>query len=173
MFQLCDAYGLPIVVLMDTPGFMVGPDSERQAAVRKTSRMFVNAARVTVPVLSVVLRKAYGLGAMALGGGSLDKGMFCVAWPSGEFGGMGLEGMARLALKARFAAEPDLVKQQAMFDAMVASLYASGKSVRQAQSLQVDAVIDPADTRAWLLSGLTLAAPRSSHAPPNRFVDAW
>ncbi|HEY1414768.1 MAG TPA: carboxyl transferase domain-containing protein [Caulobacteraceae bacterium] len=171
IFQLADAFDLPVVSLIDTPGFMVGPDSEAQAAVRKTSRLFINAARLGTPMFAVVLRKAYGLGAQAMAGGSTLAPTFCAAWPTGEFGGMGLEGSVRLGYRRELEAETDPAARQALFDKLLGALYARGKAINVAASLEIDAVIDPADTRRWILDGLKASKPR--HAPPRRFVDAW
>ncbi|MGA2952817.1 MAG: carboxyl transferase domain-containing protein [Caulobacteraceae bacterium] len=171
LFQLADAFDLPVVSLIDTPGFMVGPDSEAEAAVRKTSRLFINAARLGTPMFAVVLRKAYGLGAQAMAGGSTLAGVFCAAWPTGEFGGMGLEGSVRLGYRRELEAETDPVARQALFDKLVGSLYTRGKAINVAASLEIDAVIDPADTRRWILDGLKVCKPR--HGPRRRFVDGW
>ncbi len=169
--QIADAFDLPVVSLIDTPGFMVGPDSEAAAAVRKTSRLFINAATLGVPMFAVVLRKAYGLGAQAMAGGSTQAPVFCVAWPTGEFGGMGLEGSVRLGYRRELEAETDPAARQALFDKLLGALYARGKAVQVAASLEIDAVIDPAETRRWILRGLETCPPR--HKPPRRFVDAW
>jgi acetyl-CoA carboxylase carboxyltransferase component len=171
MLQLADAFDLPVLSLVDTPGFMVGPDSEAQAAVRKTSRFFINGARVGTPMFAVVLRKAYGLGAQAMTGGSTLAPTFCVSWPTGEFGGMGLEGAVRLGYARELAAEADPAKKQALFDKLLGNLYAVGKAINVAAMLEIDAVIDPADTRHWIVQGLKTCQPR--HRPRNRFVDAW
>jgi acetyl-CoA carboxylase carboxyltransferase component len=171
LFQLAEAFDLPVISLIDTPGFMVGPDSEAQAAVRKTSRLFINAARLGTPLFAVVLRKAYGLGAQAMAGGSTLAGVFCAAWPTGEFGGMGLEGSVRLGYRRELEAETDPQARQALFDKLLRALYARGKAINVAASLEIDAVIDPADTRRWILDGLRSCRPR--HAPRRRFVDAW
>jgi acetyl/propionyl-CoA carboxylase alpha subunit len=171
LFQLADAFDLPVVSLIDTPGFMVGPDSEAQAAVRKTSRLFINAARLGTPMFAVVLRKAYGLGAQAMAGGSTLAPTFCTAWPTGEFGGMGLEGSVRLGYRRELEAETDPAARQALFDKLLGSLYHRGKAINVAASLEIDAVIDPADTRRWIVDGLRASQPR--HAPRRRFVDAW
>ncbi len=171
IFQLCDAFDLPVLSLIDTPGFMVGPDSEAQAAVRKTSRLFINAARLGTPMFAVVLRKAYGLGAQAMAGGSTLAPVFCAAWPTGEFGGMGLEGAVRLGYRRELEAEHDEAAKQALFDKLLGSLYAVGKAINVASSLEIDAVIDPADTRHWITRGLETCRPR--HMPRRRFVDAW
>ncbi len=169
--QIADAYDLPVLSLIDTPGFMVGPDSEAAAAVRKTSRFFINAARLGTPMFAVVLRKAYGLGAQAMAGGSTLAPTFCAAWPTGEFGGMGLEGAVRLGYSKELAAQTDPVAQKALFDKLLGNLYAVGKAINVAAMLEIDAVIDPADTRHWIAQGLKTSRPR--HAPRRRFVDAW
>ncbi len=171
LLQLCDAFDLPVLSLIDTPGFMVGPDSEAAAAVRKTSRLFINAARLGTPMFAVVLRKAYGLGAQAMAGGSTLAPVFCAAWPTGEFGGMGLEGAVRLGYRRELDAEADPAARQALYDKLLANLYAVGKAINVAAMLEIDAVIDPADTRRWIVQGLKTCRPR--HAPGRRFVDGW
>jgi acetyl/propionyl-CoA carboxylase alpha subunit/acetyl-CoA carboxylase carboxyltransferase component len=171
MMQLADAYDLPVLSLIDTPGFMVGPDSEAAAAVRKTSRFFINGARLGTPMFAVVLRKAYGLGAQAMAGGSTLAPSFCAAWPTGEFGGMGLEGAVRLGYRRELEAETDPAAHRALFDKLLGNLYAVGKAINVATMLEIDAVIDPADTRHWIARGLKTSRPR--HEPPRRFVDAW
>ncbi|HWF01690.1 MAG TPA: carboxyl transferase domain-containing protein [Caulobacteraceae bacterium] len=171
LFQLADAWDLPVLSLVDTPGFMVGPDSEAQAAVRKTSRLFINGATLGTPMFAVVLRKAYGLGAQAMTGGSTLAPVFCVAWPTGEFGGMGLEGSVRLGYRRELEAETDPAAKQALFDKLLGGLYDRGKAINVASMLEIDAVIDPADTRDWIVRGLRSCPPR--HAPKRRFLDAW
>jgi acetyl/propionyl-CoA carboxylase alpha subunit/acetyl-CoA carboxylase carboxyltransferase component len=172
--QLCDAFDLPIVTLCDTPGFAVGPDVERTGQVRRVSRMFVTAASMTVPVFFVALRKGYGLGAQAMAAGSLHEPFFSVAWPSGEFGPMGLEGAVRLGYRKELAAIENPQERQAAFDAMVAQSYAQGKALNVASVVELDSVIDPRDTRAWIVGGL-----RAVPAPPPRqgkkrpSIDTW
>ena len=172
--QLCDAFDLPIVTLCDTPGFAVGPDVERTGQVRRVSRMFVTAASMTVPVFFVALRKGYGLGAQAMAAGSLHEPFFSVAWPSGEFGPMGLEGAVRLGYRKELAAIENPQERQAAFEAMVAQSYAQGKALNVASAVELDAVIDPRDTRAWIVRGL-----RAVPAPPPRqgkkrpSIDTW
>lgn len=172
--QLCEAHDLPIVSLCDTPGFMVGPDAEKQATVRHVSRLFVTAASLTVPFFTLVLRKGYGLGAQAMAAGSFHSPLFTAAWPSGEFGAMGLEGAVRLGFAKELAAQPDETARQALFDKLVAKAYDNGKALNMASYLEIDAVIDPADSRAWLLRGLN-AAPRSPRRDGKKrpFVDTW
>lgn len=171
LLQLCEAFDLPVVSLIDTPGFMVGPASEVQAAVRKTSRMFINGARLGTPMFAIVLRKAYGLGAQAMAGGSTLAPVFCAAWPTGEFGGMGLEGAVRLGYRRELEAETDPAARKALFDKLLGNLYGAGKAINVAAMLEIDAVIDPAETRKWISQGLKTC--RARHSPRRRFVDAW
>ncbi len=172
--QLCDAYGLPIVSLTDTPGFMVGPESDAQAAVRRMSSFFVSFASVTVPVVAIVLRKGYGLGAMAMTGGSFHSPVFIAAWPTGEFGGMGLEGAVKLGFKKELEAVEDEAERQALFDKLVAKMYEIGKAIEAAAHLEIDAVIDPADTRKVVLKAINSAPePKPSKRPRRNFVDTW
>ncbi len=168
--QLCDAYGLPILSLCDTPGFMVGPEAEKTALVRRTSRIFVNAASLRVPFFTIVLRKAYGLGAMAMMGGSAHSPFFTVAWPTGEFGAMGLEGAVRIAFKRQLAEVQDEGEREAMFQQLVALAYEKGKAVNTASHLEIDDVIDPRDTRAIVLRGLKSAG---QHSGRGRMLDTW
>jgi len=168
--QLCNAHGLPLVSLVDTPGFMVGPEVETQAQVRHVSRMFVAAAHLRVPFFAVVLRKGYGLGAMAMTGGGFHAPVFTVAWPSGEFGAMGLEGAVRLGYRKELEAVPEGPAREALYQRHVDEHYAKGQAINMAATLEIDAVIDPAETRAWLVRGLASArvAPATSHP-----VDTW
>ncbi len=169
--QLCNAHGLPIVSLVDTPGFMVGPDTEATAQVRHVSRLFVAAAHLRVPLLSVVLRKGYGLGAMAMTGGGFHETLATVAWPTGEFGGMGLEGAVRLGYRKELDAVPEGPERQALFDQLLAQQYDNGSAINMAATLEIDAVIDPADTREWLIAGLQAAQVRPVEAVLP--IDAW
>ena len=157
--QICDAFGLPVLSLTDTPGFMVGPDSETQAAVRRMSALFLAGAKMRVPLVAIFLRKGYGLGAMAMTGGSFVAPVYSASWPTGEFGGMGLEGAVRLGFKKELEAEVDPVAREKLFDLLVARAYEMGKATEAASFLEIDAVIDPADTRAVVLRAL--AATRS------------
>jgi acetyl-CoA carboxylase carboxyltransferase component len=152
--QLCDAFALPVLSLCDTPGFMVGPDSEDAAAVRRVSRQFIAGAKLRSPLFTIVTRKGYGLGAQAMAGGSFHSPTFIAAWPTGEFGGMGLEGAVKLGYRKELEAETDPAKQKALYDQLVARLYAAGKATSMAAALEIDAVIDPADTRRWVIGGL-------------------
>ena len=169
--QLCNAHGLPIASLVDTPGFMVGPQTEATAQVRHVSRLFIAAAHLRVPFLSVVLRKGYGLGAMGMTAGGFHSALFTVAWPTGEFGAMGLEGAVRLGFKKELEAVPEGLERQALYDQLVARQYDNGSAINMAATLEIDAVIDPADTRAWLLRGLL--AGRVGPTPGGSCIDTW
>lgn len=168
--QLCDAHGLAVVSFVDTPGMMVGPDIEETALVRHCSRLFVTGANLSVPLVAVVTRKAYGLGAQAMMGGSTKAPLACLAWPTGEFGGMGLEGAVRLGYRRELEAVADPGEREALFQEMVDRLYDHGKAVSVASHFEIDDVIDPADTRDWLVS-LLAAAPATSANRPH--VDTW
>jgi acetyl-CoA carboxylase carboxyltransferase component len=168
--QLCNAHGLPIISLVDTPGFMVGPDTEATAQVRHVSRMFIAAAHLRVPYLSVVLRKGYGLGAMAMTAGGFHSPLAIAAWPTGEFGAMGLEGAVRLGFKKELEAVPEGAEREALFQTLLAKQYAAGSGLNMAATLEIDAVIDPAETRAWLLAGLEAG---KVGAPSRPSIDSW
>jgi acetyl/propionyl-CoA carboxylase alpha subunit/acetyl-CoA carboxylase carboxyltransferase component len=172
--QLCDAFDLPLLFLCDTPGIMVGPEAEKTALVRHAARMFVTAASVTVPFFTIVLRKSYGLGAQAMAGGSFKSPFFAVAWPTGEFGGMGLEGAVKLGFRKELAAVEDAEERRALYEQMVARMYEHGKAINSASHFEIDDVIDPAESRRWVVSAL-----RSVPEPPPRSgkkrpcVDTW
>ena len=155
--QICDAFSLPVLSLTDTPGFMVGPDSEVQGAVRRMSSLFLAGSKLRMPMVAIFLRKAYGLGAMAMTGGSFVAPVYAAAWPTGEFGGMGLEGAVRLGFKKELEAEEDPVQREQLFQQLVARMYEVGKASEAASYLELDAVIDPADTRAVVLRALAAA----------------
>lgn len=170
--QLCDAHGLPLVSFVDTPGFMVGPEIEARGQVRHVSRLFVVGAALRVPFFSVVLRKGYGLGAMAMAAGGFHSPLFTVAWPSGEFGAMGLEGAVTLGYRKELQAVPEGPEREALYQKLVARQYENGSAINMATTLEIDAVIDPAETRAWLARGLASAA-TPAKMPPGRFIDTW
>ncbi len=155
--RIADAHGLPVLSLTDTPGFMVGPESEKQAAVRRMSELFIAGAQMSVPVVAIFLRKGYGLGAMAMTGGSFVRPVFAAAWPTGEFGGMGLEGAVRLGFRKELEAEEDEAARERLFEELVARMYEVGKASEAASFLEIDAVIDPAETRAVIVRALAAA----------------
>jgi acetyl-CoA carboxylase carboxyltransferase component len=171
--QLCDAHDLPLLFLCDTPGFMVGPDAERTALVRHVSRLFVTAAGVTVPVGTIVLRKGYGLGAQAMAAGSFKAPVFTVAWPTGEFGGMGLEGAVRLGFRRELDAIDDPDERRRRYDELVARAYEQGKALSTATYFEIDDVIDPADSRRWITTLLTAGDPPRRSGKKRPMVDTW
>jgi acetyl-CoA carboxylase carboxyltransferase component len=174
--QLCDAFDLPVVWLCDTPGFMVGPDAERTAQVRHFARMFVVGASLTVPSVTVILRKGYGLGAQAMAGGSFKAPALTVAWPTGEIGGMGLEGAVRLGFRKELEAETDPARRQELEARLIAAAYRNGKALNAATHFEIDDVIDPATTRQRIL-GVLAAAPapavRTGLDKKRPCVDTW
>ena len=169
--QLADAHGLPLISFVDTPGFMVGPASETTAMVRHAARLFVTAAALRVPVASVVLRRGYGLGAMALTAGHFHAPVATCAWPSAEFGAMGLEGAVRLGFRKELAAAPE-GERAALFDRLLAAAIERGAALNMASFLEIDDVIDPAETRAWLQRVLASTDGRTL-APRRAFIDPW
>ena len=172
--KTCDSFQIPLLLLCDCPGIMVGPEVEKTGLVRHAARMFVIGANIEVPSYMVILRKAYGLGAQAMGGGNQRLPAFVVAWPTSEFGGMGLEGQVKLGQRARLEAIEDLTERQAAYERMVEGAYNRGKGLNAGHVFEVDDVIDPADTRRWIVAGM------KANAPPSRevqtrvpFIDAW
>ncbi|UPT62789.1 MAG: hypothetical protein M0D54_21090 [Hyphomonadaceae bacterium JAD_PAG50586_4] len=171
--QLCDAFNLPVVSLCDTPGFMVGPAAEKTGLVRKVSRLFLIGAQMRTPMFTIVLRKGYGLGAQGMTGGHFHAPAFTVAWPTAEFGTMGLEGSVRLGFKKELEAVSDGDARRALFQDLVAQAYEKGKAANAAAFLEIDAVIDPRDTRHWLSRGWQATRRGAPAASSPRFVDSW
>jgi acetyl-CoA carboxylase carboxyltransferase component len=172
--QLCDAFDIPVLFLCDTPGIMVGPEAEKEATVRHAARLFVVGASMTVPFFTIILRKAYGLGAQAMAGGTFKAPAFTVSWPTGEFGGMGLEGSVRLGFRAELEAIADPDEREAEYQRMVAQAYERGKALNMAMAFEIDDVIDPAETRAHIMAALRSAPPtpvREGKKRPN--IDTW
>lgn len=154
---LCDSFSIPVLSLCDTPGFMVGPESEEQAAVHRMAQLFIAGAKMTTPMVTIFLRKGYGLGAMAMAGGSFHRPIYSAAWPSGEFGGMGLEGAVQLGFKKELDAQPDSAAREVLFNQLVDTMYEKGRATEAAAHLEIDAVIDPADTRMAVITALNCA----------------
>ena len=172
--QLCDAFDIPLLTLCDTPGNMVGPEDEKTALVRHCCRMFVTGASVSVPLCTIVLRKSYGLGAQGMAGGSMKTPCFAVAWPTGEFGGMGLEGAVKLGYRKELEAETDPHKRKALYEQLVAKMYESGKALSTATYFEIDDVIDPAASRDWIMAALRSAPPPASRSGKKRpCIDTW
>jgi acetyl-CoA carboxylase carboxyltransferase component len=172
--QLCDAFDIPILFLCDTPGIMVGPEVEKTALVRHASRMFVTGASVSVPCFTIILRKGYGLGAQAMAAGSFKAPFFTVAWPTGEFGGMGLEGAVKLGYRKELAAVEDPAERKDLFDKMVAKMYETGKALNVASHFEFDDVIDPVESRRWIMAALRSAPPPAPRTGKKRScIDTW
>jgi len=171
--QLCDAFDVPLLFLCDTPGFMVGPEAEKSAQVRRFARMFVVGANVAVPFFTIVLRKGYGLGAQAMAGGSFKVPMFTVSWPTGEFGGMGLEGAVKLGYRNELSAIEDPQERDRAYQEMVQRMYDRGKGVSMAQAFEIDDVIDPADSRRWITMALESAPARPRQGKRRPHIDTW
>jgi acetyl-CoA carboxylase carboxyltransferase component len=172
--QLCDAFDIPLLFLCDTPGIMVGPEIERTALVRHSSRMFLTGANLSVPFFTIVLRKAYGLGAIAMAGGNYKVPAFTVTWPTGEFWGMGIEGSVKLGYRAELAAIADPEERRRTYDRMVANAYERAKALNNAAAFGTDDAIDPAESRWWLaslLKSIRPAPPRSGKKRP--MIDGW
>ncbi|HEY4452161.1 MAG TPA: carboxyl transferase domain-containing protein [Solirubrobacteraceae bacterium] len=173
--QLCDAFALPVLFLCDTPGFMVGPAAERTATVRHFARLFLTGANLSVPTGTIVLRKGYGLGAQAMAGGGFKAPLFTVAWPTSEFGAMGLEGSVRLGMRRELDAIADPEERERAFQAMVAAAYERGRGVNMAAYGEIDDVIDPADSRRWIATLLDEHSGQwwRSEGKRRPYVDAW
>ena len=172
--QLCDAFDLPILFLCDTPGIMVGPEVERTALVRHCARLFVIGANLSVPFFTIVLRKSYGLGGQGMGGGSHKAPLFTVSWPTGEFGSMGLEGAVKLGFRKELAAIEDPAARREAFERMVARAYEHGKAMNLDSHIEIDDVIDPADSRRWITTALRSAPPPAPRTGKKRpCVDTW
>jgi acetyl-CoA carboxylase carboxyltransferase component len=173
LMQLCNAHGLPMVSLVDTPGFMVGPEVEHRAQVRHVCRMFVVGSHLSIPFFTVFLRRGYGLGAQAMARGGFHEPFFAVAWPTGEFGGMGLEGAVRAGFRKELEAVKDPQEREELYEKLVAMAYDRGKAMNMASFLEIDAVIDPAETRRWIMEGLRAAPAERGERTGHDFVDTW
>jgi acetyl-CoA carboxylase carboxyltransferase component len=171
--QICQAHGLPILSLCDTPGFMVGPEIEKRAQVRHVCRMFVVGSHLTVPYFTVVLRRGYGLGVMSMSKGGFHEPFFTASWPTGEFGAMGIEGAIKAGFKKELAVIEDDKEREKFYEQLVGELYKRGKAINIASYLEIDAVIDPADTRKWIMQGMKSVPVGKSKEPCHSFVDPW
>ena len=152
---------------------MVGPDHEKTGMVRHTSRMFIVGANLRVPMITVVLRKAYGLGAMAMAGGSFRSSFLTLSWPTGEFGAMGLEGAVKLGFKKELEACSEGPEREALYEKLVATAYAKGQAIQAATALEFDEVIDPADTRTYINQAIASIPTDQYKITPGRYIDSW
>ena len=172
--QLCDAFDLPVISVMDCPGIMVGPDAEREALVRHCARMFVTGANLQVPMFGLIIRKAYGLGVQAMCGGSSMVPVFSAAWPTAEFAGMNIEGAVKLGYRNDLAALETAEERKELFDKMTAQSYERARAVNGASFFGVDDVIDPADSREWVVAGLrSLPATEPRTGKRRPYIDTW
>lgn len=169
--QLCDAHGLPVVSLCDTPGFMVGPESEKTATVRHFGRLFVIGAHLRIPMITIIVRKGYGLGAQAMAAGGFARPIATIAWPTGEIGGMGLEGAVRLGFSKELEAIEDPVAREARYQELLDQHYETGKAINGAMKHEFDEVIDPIDTRRWITAALGGWTPGVREG--GRYIDTW
>lgn len=171
--QYCNTFGLPLISLCDTPGFMVGPAAEKEALVRHVSRMFVVGARMTVPHFSCVLRKCYGLGGIAMNGGSHSVPLYFVSWPTGEFGTMNPEGSVQITRKRELDDVDDAFERAELLRKFTNQIYEHGRALRMASGAKIDEVIDPADTRLWIATGVRAARGSDDSRPTRPFLDTW
>jgi methylmalonyl-CoA carboxyltransferase 12S subunit len=168
--QLCDSFGVPVVSLVDTPGYMVGTKAEATGLVRHASRLLVAGAALGVPLIAVVLRRGYGLGAQAMFGGSLHEPLLTVAWPGAHLGPMGLEGAVRLGLRKELEAIEDEEEREQRVREYTAAAQENAKAIGAAETFELDDVIDPADTRGLIAATLEAAG---TPQPSGRPVDPW
>ena len=172
--QLCDAFDVPLLSLIDTPGYMVGPEAEKTALIRHCARMTVVGSNITVPWIALVVRKGYGMGGLAMAGGSFSNCIMTAAWPTGEFGGMAVEGYVKLGFRDQLAAIADVKERKAKYEEMVARMYDEGKAVNAATFYEFDDVIDPMDTRNRVVEALRAAAPAPRREGKKlRWIDTW
>jgi acetyl-CoA carboxylase carboxyltransferase component len=172
--QLCDGFDVPVLSLCDTPGFMVGPDNEKHATVRRASSLMVVGASLSVPVFMVCMRKGYGLGAQAMAMGSFHVPQMTIAWPTGEFGPMGLEGAVRLGYSKELAAAASPEEEEALFNKLVDAMYENGKALNVAMYHEIDAVIDPKETRDWIIRGVkSMPVGKKGGRGKRPFIDTW
>jgi acetyl-CoA carboxylase carboxyltransferase component len=171
--QLCDAFAIPLVSLLDTPGFMVGPEHEATGLVRHASRLLVAGAALRVPLVAVVLRRGYGLGAQAMVAGSLHEPLLTVAWPAAHLGPMGLEGAVRLGMRKELEAIEDEAEREARVREVTAAAQENAKALNAARLFEIDDVIDPAETRAVMAATLEAATQPAAAPHGHRFVDTW
>ncbi len=172
--QLCDAFDLPVVSLMDCPGIMVGPEVERTALVRHAARLFNTGANMSVPMFGLILRKAYGLGVQAMCGGSSMFPTFMAAWPTAEFAGMNIEGMVKLGYRQELIDIENPDERKKFYDDMVAERYEKAKAIYAGTFFGIDDVIDPAESRRWIVAGMAAQPPVEPRIGKKKaYIDTW
>jgi acetyl-CoA carboxylase carboxyltransferase component len=158
LLELCQRFGLPVVSLIDTPGFMVGPEAEATGLVRRSSRLLLVGAGLSVPLVAVVLRRGYGLGAQAMAGGSLHEPLLTLAWPAAHLGPMGLEGAVRLALRKELEEIAEEAERERRVRELTAAAEENARALNAAALFEIDDVVDPAETRSLIAATLSAAA---------------
>ena len=169
--QLCDAFNLPLISFCDTPGFMVGPTHEKLALVRKTSRFFINGANLNVPIITIILRKAYGLGAMAMAGGNFHESYMTFSWQTGEFGPMGLEASVELGFKKELESAKTKKERDKLYDKLVKEAYKRGKAINAASTMEIDEVIDPKNSRVRISTAINSYCYKKERV--RKIIDSW
>ncbi|TCZ64795.1 acyl-CoA carboxylase subunit beta [Roseicella aquatilis] len=168
--QICDAFDIPLLVLCDTPGLMVGPEVEKTGLVRRSARLLTALANATIPILTVVLRKAYGLGYYIMGSRPLHPSIL-LAWPTAEFGGMGLEGAASIIHRQELECIDDPAERAAAHRHRTAELREYNTALEVAGRFAYDDVIDPADTRSILGRTLRTIPPAQPRSARKRLIE--
>ena len=173
-WQLCDAWNIPIISLVDTPGMMVGPDVEKTGLIRHCARLFITGGNLKTPRFAVILRKGYALGSMAQLTGSTRAPFFTVSWPTSEHGGMNQEASVQLANRERLAEIEDIEERAAEYERLLANAYERGGALNVASAYEVDDVIDPAETRFWISQGLNSSPnPDPIRRGRHPFLNTW
>ena len=170
--QLADAFDLPIVSLMDNPGFMLGPAAERAGIARHHARPLMAQVHRTVPLFLVHIRKAYGLGPMAMGG-MFQPTDLRIAWPTVEAGGMALEGAAALIQRREQRDEGAAPSDREQRDALAAQMREGSLALSAARRFAYDEVIDPAETRERIVRMLDLLPRPPARSAKKHYVDTW
>lgn len=148
--SVCDAFNIPVVYLSDVPGFMVGPQSERNATLRRGLRVAYVMAHMRVPTVSVIVRKAYGMGAVAMNGPGAGQSV-TLCWPSAEFGALPVEGGLNAAFHNSIAAAEDPEEYRRELEERYRNF---GNPFEAAKVFNFDDLIDPRDTRLRIAQAL-------------------
>jgi propionyl-CoA carboxylase beta chain len=162
---LCDAYGLPLIYLVDIPGMSIGSPAEDANLGRRSAKMLFELGNATVPRISIVLRKGYGLGYVAMAGGRSFDADACFIWPSAEICAMSVEGSVDVAYSKLYLNEPDpMTRRQELIDEIRAEI----DPIKAAEGFGVDEIIEPSETRSRIIDVLARApARRPSRQPPK------
>lgn len=162
--NLCDAFNIPLLFLQDVPGFMVGSKVERQGIIRHGAKMLYAVSRASVPKLTIVIRKAYGAGYYVMCGKGYEPDGI-VAWPSAEISLMGAEGAVNIIFRKEIeaAADKDKARQE------LVERYQKEISLEKAAAgAYIDDIIDPRDSKKWVIRMLELTENKSIHWPKRK-----